>query len=309
MEPRPKEGLIIPPHWKVPEPAFPFGTIVTKPVLVIPDANFLRRALEGYDEKSKEIEGEEGPKGFGDYLFRDNGDLICFQEIYGSGGRKNTSVVHFPGDTPRVGTFFSDDHVVVDFYDFLTNRGDWLGEAHYEWGDYAVGLTLGRRYISATDGSIESPHLTFNFDPIYEDPDESNKLKGWTISHLGELESFDTEHKGFSAEELPNEQNSYIIRRNGELAYKVRAYLNQNVATVEQQYAYEGQPGEGTIKIARVNLSGVLVADAYDISFLPTDISDPANLDTPWKSAGERLGDPMLSFRGPVKEFMNSVTW
>jgi len=69
--------------------------------------------------------------------------------------------------------------------------------------------------------------------------------------------------------------------------------------TVEQEHLYENKPGQGTVKKVRVNLNRVNISKAVDLIY-----RKEFNPNLAWEIV-DALGDPMLSFKGPVGELLN----
>ena len=81
-------------------------------------------------------------------------------------------------------------------------------------------------------------------------------------------------------------------------AFRVDSSITGDILAVEQEYLYEGA-GQGTIKKIRTDLSRVNIQKAIALIF-----QDEFNPEITFEIV-QNLGDPMLTFRGPVGELLN----
>jgi len=98
----------------------------------------------------------------------------------------------------------------------------------------------------------------------------------------------------------PSEGTINVISDYGEQAYKIfSSTSDHSILTVEQEHLYENKPGQGTVKKVRVNLNRVNISKAVDLIY-----RKEFNPNLAWEIV-DALGDPMLSFKGPVGELLN----
>jgi hypothetical protein len=279
-----ESDLKIPEHWVVPNSTLTRSKVDARILAVNESEGFLCQVWKGVD-----------PENFawGEYFFKpeEGGLPLSLRE------RKIGAIkICLQRDTPVEAYFFEDPDLgfMVSFRNFLSDNPSVIASLNF--GSISLEeIHLSTMFLDTPGLRIASPGISIL--PVF---DQDYKLAGLYPDHKTIIAR---EHTSL----LPiKEYEHYLL--DGEENFEITLKVQNGIAVIEQTYMEKDRPGYGITKIIRVDTNQIDLAKATELANVLSYEDREAKLtDIPqarWRDVLQYMGEPMVSYKGPLKEFL-----